>query len=86
MERRALVLDANILIRAFLGRRVRSILENHTECISFFVPDTAYVEAEEHLAELVVKRGGDATRGLWMKSFRRSFAETPLAEDSSCFD
>jgi predicted nucleic acid-binding protein len=53
------VLDANILIRAVLGQRVRRILEAHADNISFFIPETAYAEAEEHLAMLVVKRGGD---------------------------
>jgi predicted nucleic acid-binding protein len=64
MPRKALVLDANILIRAVLGRRVRRILEVHAETISFFLPETAYAEAEEHLAALVVKRGGDPTKAL----------------------
>jgi predicted nucleic acid-binding protein len=64
MQRKALVLDANILIRAALGQRVRSVLELHADSISFFVPETAYAEAEEHLAALVVKRGGDPTRAL----------------------
>ena len=59
MPGRALVLDANILIRAVLGQRVRRILEAHADSISFFIPETAYAEAEEHLAMLVVKRGGD---------------------------
>jgi predicted nucleic acid-binding protein len=40
MERRALVLDANILIRAVLGQRVRRILEAHAADISFFVPES----------------------------------------------
>jgi predicted nucleic acid-binding protein len=60
MERRALVLDANILIRAVLGQRVRRILEAHAADISFFVPESPCAEAEEHLAALVVKRGGDS--------------------------
>lgn len=59
MQNRALVLDANILIRAILGQRVRGILETHADAISFFIPETAYAEAEEHLAALVAKRGGD---------------------------
>ncbi len=46
MEGRALVLDANILIRAVLGNRVRRILEAHADDISFFIPDSAYAEAE----------------------------------------
>ena len=32
--------------------------------MSFFVPETAYSEAEEHLAILVVKRGGDPEKAL----------------------
>ena len=64
MESRALVLDANILIRAVLGQRVRLILEAHADDISFFVPESAYAEAEEHLAALVIKRGGDPSKGL----------------------
>ena len=64
MPSRALVLDANILIRAVLGQRVRRILEAHADSISFFVPEPAYEEAEQHLAALVVKRGGDPTQAL----------------------
>ena len=64
MQRKALVLDANILIRAVLGQRVRRIFEVHAESISFFLPETAYVEAEEHLSALVVKRGGDPAKAL----------------------
>jgi predicted nucleic acid-binding protein len=64
MPRKALVLDANILIRAVLGQRVRRILEVHADNISFFLPETAYAEAEEHLAALVVKRKGDPPKAL----------------------
>lgn len=59
MDRKALVLDANILIRAVLGQRVRRVLEIHADSITFFVPETALEEAEEHLAALIVSRGGD---------------------------
>ena len=71
MERRALVLDANILIRAVLGQRVRRIIEAHADNISFFIPETAYAEVEEHLARLVAKHGGDPAKAL---SFLRSIA------------
>jgi predicted nucleic acid-binding protein len=64
MPSKALVLDANILIRAVLGQRVRRILELHADAISFFIPETAYAEAEEHLAALVVKRGGEPEKAL----------------------
>ena len=64
MADRALVLDANILIRAVLGKRVRRLLEIHANRVSFLVPETAYLEAAEHLALLVVKRGGDPEKAL----------------------
>ena len=50
------VLDANILIRAVLGKRVRNILETHFTSVSFFAPDTAFAEAREHLPEILLKR------------------------------
>jgi hypothetical protein len=36
MERKRLVLDANILIRGCFGRRVRLILANHADQADFF--------------------------------------------------
>ena len=38
---------------------MEAILESHAGNISFFIPKPAYLEAEEHLAVLVVKCGGD---------------------------
>ena len=64
MAGRALVLDANVLIRAVLGNRVRRIIEEHAERVSYFVPESACVEAEEPLAALVTKRGGDPAKAL----------------------
>ena len=61
---RILVLDANILIRAALGIRVRRILENYAGAVSFFVPHLALLEAREHLATLVTGRGGDPAKAL----------------------
>jgi hypothetical protein len=46
MASRALVLDANILIRAVLGNRVRRILEKYADNVSFYIPESAYLEAE----------------------------------------
>ena len=63
MASRALVLDANILIRAVLGQRVRRIIETH-RTISIFIPQAAYLEAQEHLPALVIKHGGDPAKAL----------------------
>jgi predicted nucleic acid-binding protein len=64
MASRALVLDANIVIRAVLGTRVRRILEKYSERATFFLPESAYLEAEEHLAVLISDRGGDPAKGM----------------------
>ncbi len=58
MVDRVLVVDANILIRAVLGTRVKSLIEAYCEQVTFFLPDAAQAEAEEHLGALVLKRGG----------------------------
>ena len=72
MSNRALIIDANILVRAVLGERVRAVIEAHAEEVSFFVPEVAYAEAEEHLATLVVKRGGDPKKALSLLRSLRS--------------
>jgi predicted nucleic acid-binding protein len=59
MPGKSLVLDANILVRAVLGKRVREVVEKYAEEASFFVPDVAFAEAEEHLPDLVIKHAGD---------------------------
>jgi predicted nucleic acid-binding protein len=64
MPGKALVVDANILVRAVLGKRVRAILETYADYVPFFVPDSAYADAEEHLPGLVLRRGGDPATAL----------------------
>jgi predicted nucleic acid-binding protein len=71
MPSRALVVDANILVRAVLEKRVREVIERYAGQASFFVPDAAYAEAEQHLPALVIKRGGDPAKAL---AFLRSLA------------
>ena len=71
MPGKALVIDANILVRAVLGRRVREIIETRAEQASFFVPDMAYAEAEKQLPALVIRRGGDPEKALrFLRSLR----------------
>ncbi|HXB67908.1 MAG TPA: PIN domain-containing protein [Candidatus Acidoferrales bacterium] len=64
MPGKALVVDANILVRAVLGKRVREVIEAFSGGVSFFVPETAFAEAKEHVPALVVKRGGDPEKAL----------------------
>ncbi len=64
MPSKALIVDANILVRAVLGKRVRAVIEAYAEDVSFFVPEVAFAEAEEHLPALVIKRGNDPGKAL----------------------
>ena len=64
MPSKALVVDANILVRPVLGRCVREVIETYAGQVSFFVPEVAYAEAEEHVPALVIKRGGDPDKAL----------------------
>ena len=57
MSGKAIVLDANILIRAVLGKRVRELPLANAEGIQFFAPDVAYADARKYLPPLLEKRG-----------------------------
>lgn len=51
------VLDANILIRAVLGNRVRQLVEFYgPRGARFFAPDLAFQDAETYLPQLLAKR------------------------------
>lgn len=57
MSNKAIVLDANILIRAVLGKRVRELLLEYAVTVKFFAPDVAYADARKYLPALLEKRG-----------------------------
>lgn len=59
MTTRRIVLDANILIRAVLGTRVRELIEQYGEDTAFFAPDLAFAEAARHLPTIAGKRDTD---------------------------
>lgn len=57
MTLRTIVLDANMLMRAVLGRRVAQLLEDFAPSATFFAPDVAFDDVREHLAVVLAKRG-----------------------------
>ena len=59
MSSAAIVLDANILIRAVLGKRVRELIQAHAATVKFFAPDVAYADARKYLPALLEKRSVD---------------------------
>ncbi len=57
MSNKAIILDANILIRAVLGKRVRELIVDNADVVQFFAPDGAYADARKYLPSLLEKRG-----------------------------
>lgn len=64
--KKGLVLDANILIRAVLGKRVRGLLERYEETAEFYSPDICFDEARCHLPAILERRGLDSTPALYV--------------------
>lgn len=62
--RKGLVLDANILLRAVFGQRVREILETYEDEARFYAPDVCFADAEKYIPEISKRRGLDADLGL----------------------
>ena len=62
--RKRLVVDANILIRAVLGVRVRKLLQEYGDSVDFFTPDVCFKDARRLLKELAEERGFDPTLAL----------------------
>ena len=56
MQSRRLIIDANILVRAVLGVRVRELIERYCESAAFYVAESNFEEAMQ------CGRAGTATR------------------------
>ena len=68
MQRKRLVIDANILIRAVLGSQVRHLMENYCESVAFYTTETNAIEAEFYLStELAAKR--NLSESVWCPVF-----------------
>lgn len=63
-DQKRIVLDANILLRAVFGVRVRSLLETYEDSVSFYAPDICFADARKYIPSLSAKRGIDAEPGL----------------------
>jgi len=63
-ERKGLVLDANILLRAVFGRRVRDILETYEDQAQFYTPDVCFQDAQRYIPVIANERRFDAHLGL----------------------
>lgn len=63
-DRKRLVLDANILLRAVFGVRVRSLLETYEDSVSFYSPDVCFADARKYIPSLSEKRRIDPGPGI----------------------
>lgn len=52
---RILVLDANIMLRAVLGTRIRLLIERYAENVPLFIPSVCVAEVHEYLPLLCFK-------------------------------
>ena len=62
-----IVLDANILMRAVLGRKVKPLLEEYYASVQFFAPEVCYQDARKYLPQIFKKKNlkaGDAIDAL----------------------
>lgn len=53
---RGIVLDTNILLRAILGSRVRTLLKKYEDRVRFYTPDLCFQEAEKYLPVMSRRR------------------------------
>jgi len=61
---KGLVLDANILLRAVFGKRVRHLLEKYEDESRFYTPDICFEDAQKYLPVISRERRLDAALGL----------------------
>ncbi len=66
MEPKRVVLDANILVRAVFGVRVRSLLEQYEDSVGFYTPDVCLDDARRYLPLISAARGLDVAAGLFV--------------------
>jgi len=62
--RKALVLDANILLRAVFGNRVRQLLETYEDEVVVCAPDICFQDAQGYIPTLASKRSIDSSLAL----------------------
>ena len=52
---KSIALDANILIRAALGKRVSQLFEMYRPHVDFYTPDVCLIEAKKHVPAILAK-------------------------------
>jgi len=63
---KGIVLDANVLLSAVFGQRVRQLLETYEEHAAFYSPDSCLEEVRKYIPNIAERRGIDADQALRM--------------------
>jgi predicted nucleic acid-binding protein len=58
---KGLVLDANILLRAVFGTRVRELLNAYEDRAAFYTPDVCVADARRYVVSISARRGVNPT-------------------------
>jgi len=80
---KGMVLDANILLRAVFGTRVRQLLEDYEEVADFYSPDMCFLEAQEYIPDLAKRRRIDSSLAL---SVLEAVSHIVVAVDRSLYE
>jgi predicted nucleic acid-binding protein len=64
IDQKRVVLDANILLRAVFGVRVRGLLETYEDSVSFYAPDVCFTDAAKYIPVISSKRRIDPSPGV----------------------
>ncbi len=57
--RKTVVVDANILLRAVFGNRVRQILERYENEVNFYAPEACFQDAKKYIPAVAARRSID---------------------------
>ncbi len=63
-ERKGLVLDANILLRAVFGYRVRQVLDKYEGVAAFYTPEACFLDAQRYIPSISKDRKFNVDLGL----------------------
>jgi predicted nucleic acid-binding protein len=59
MDTKCLVVDANILLSAVFGVRVRALLNDYADTVRFYAPDMCFEEAQRHIPAISIPQKVD---------------------------
>ena len=71
-----LVLDANILLRAVFGIRVRRVLETYEDAAAFYSLDVCFAEAQRYIPDLAKRQRLDTKLARSILAHMSSSTET----------